>query len=50
MSPEESAAIDRWVAETMARPWPLSSTQLAVIRDALGGVEPETPSESDRVA
>lgn len=47
MTPEESEAIDAWVAERMAEPWPLSSTQLAVIRSALGD---PPPAEGPRVA
>lgn len=49
MTPEDSARIDAWVDEQMRKPWPLSSTQLAVIRDALGD-SALGPALSDGVA
>ncbi len=33
--PDMQAVIDRWVAEQMARPWPLTSSQLDLVRRAL---------------
>jgi len=39
MSPETSRAIDQWVAEQLLQPWPLSSTQIELIKRTLRSVE-----------
>lgn len=36
ISPEDMAAIKRWAQQEEQKPWPLDSTQLDLIRRALG--------------
>jgi hypothetical protein len=54
ITPAQSDLINAWVTEQMRQPWPLTSTQLALIKASLAPARPtQTPdggSPSDAAA